>query len=170
MATASPKIQPTYNPLSEGSIWRRWDLHVHSPLTKLNNQYPQLPNNAGPDWEKFLAALESQTDLAVVGITDYFSIDGYNEIRKFREQGKLKPRSKILRFLWCKFRNYFEKIFSKADFCLCCRVANGEKLTGNKPTSQRKIFCRVPTFSTRHPQTPSHGHLEEKALPSKNSS
>lgn len=70
-----------------GSEWRRSDLHVHSPLSYLNNQYPKLPNGE-PDWEPFLAALESSR-LAIVGVTDYFSIDGYKKLLEFQGQGRL---------------------------------------------------------------------------------
>lgn len=71
----------------QGSIWRKWDLHIHSPLTILNNQYPKLADGT-PDWESFLTKLES-LDIAVLGITDYFTIDGYKKIKEFKEQGRL---------------------------------------------------------------------------------
>lgn len=71
----------------KGSEWRKWDLHIHSPLSILNNDYPKLPDGQ-PDWEKFLLKLES-LDLAVVGITDYFTIEGYKVLRGFKEKGRL---------------------------------------------------------------------------------
>ena len=75
--------------LSEGSVWRRWDLHIHSPLSVLNNQYPKNADGS-PSWDAFIGKLEEISDFSVIGITDYFSIDGYKEIIKFREQGRLK--------------------------------------------------------------------------------
>ena len=72
-----------------GSEWRKWDLHIHSPLSILSNRYPTLPDDA-PDWPRFLDRLE-RTDLAVVAITDYFTIDGYKIIRRFQQQeGRLQ--------------------------------------------------------------------------------
>ncbi len=71
----------------KGAEWRKWDLHIHSPLSILSNQYPKL-SNAEPDWESFLQKLES-LDLAVVGITDYFTIEGYKEVRRLKEAGRL---------------------------------------------------------------------------------
>lgn len=57
-----------------GSEWRKWDLHLHPPGTKLNNCY-------GPDdLGSFCDALEA-SDVAVFGITDYFSFDGYLRVR-----------------------------------------------------------------------------------------
>lgn len=55
-----------------GSEWRKWDLHVHVPGTKLNNAYEKKDGN--PDWDRFAEALEA-SDVAVFGITDYFSAD-----------------------------------------------------------------------------------------------
>ena len=78
-----------------GSQWRKWDLHVHSPLSILNNQYQKLPNGE-PDWEAFISKLESPGDIAVIGITDYFSIAGYRKVIEFREQGRLGDIHRIL--------------------------------------------------------------------------
>jgi len=48
----------------EGSLWRRWDLHLHTPITRLANSY----EGAGTDeaWNRFIDALE---DSEVVLIT-----------------------------------------------------------------------------------------------------
>lgn len=54
----------------QGSEWRKWDLHVHPPGTKLSDGYNPL------DWDRFCAAVEN-SDVAAFGITDYFSFDGY---------------------------------------------------------------------------------------------
>lgn len=78
----------------KGSEWRKWDLHIHSPLSILNNQYPKL-SNGNPDWEAFLQKLES-LDVAAIGITDYFSIEGYKELQKFKAQGRLQNIHAIL--------------------------------------------------------------------------
>lgn len=79
---------------SKGSEWWKWDLHIHSPLTILNNQYPKL-SDGSPDWEAFLSKLES-VDVAAIGITDYFTIDGYKKIKEFKQQGRLKNIHTIL--------------------------------------------------------------------------
>jgi predicted ABC-type transport system involved in lysophospholipase L1 biosynthesis ATPase subunit len=81
--------------LSRGSEWRKWDLHVHSPLSGLNNQFPKLENGE-PDWEAYIGALEALTDISVLGITDYFSIEGYRYICDARNKGKLKNISLVL--------------------------------------------------------------------------
>ena len=78
----------------KGSEWRKWDLHIHSPLSLLNNQFPKLTDGK-PDWEKYITKLES-TDLSVVGITDYFTIDGYKKIAEYKKQGRLANIQTIL--------------------------------------------------------------------------
>jgi len=55
-----------------GAEWRKWDLHIHLPGTKLNNEYEA--KDGKPDWDRFAQSLES-SDVAVFGITDYFSAD-----------------------------------------------------------------------------------------------
>ena len=32
---------------NNGSTWRKWDLHIHTPSTKLNNQYKDTDENLG---------------------------------------------------------------------------------------------------------------------------
>ena len=63
-----------------GSEWRKWDLHLHSPGTKLNDGY-----GGSAALDRFCDALES-SDVAVFGITDYFSADGFfSTAARFRE-------------------------------------------------------------------------------------
>jgi energy-coupling factor transporter ATP-binding protein EcfA2 len=87
-------ITPSF--LSRGSIWRKWDLHVHSPLSGLNNQFRQLPNHGGPDWESYIQTLEALQDIAVLGITDYFSIAGYRQLMQYRQNGRLQNIALVL--------------------------------------------------------------------------
>lgn len=76
-----------------GSLWRKWDLHVHTPESILENRYPRPGGQ--PDWDAYTGALE-QTDLAVVGATDYFTIDGYKKLRELKTQGRLANIATIL--------------------------------------------------------------------------
>lgn len=70
-----------------GSTWRKWDLHVHTPNSQLNNQF-------GGDWDKYIYELFKKAleeDVAAIGITDYFSIDGYKTVLKYlNDDNKLK--------------------------------------------------------------------------------
>lgn len=69
----------------KGSEWRKWDLHLHTPFTKLNNNGYVLSN--GKDvWNEFCDKIE-KSDVEVFGITDYFSVDNYFEFqKKFRNK------------------------------------------------------------------------------------
>lgn len=71
-----------------GSEWRRWDLHMHTPGTQKNDQYKG--NNIEEKWGNFYQSIEDYIgngsdplkNIAVVGITDYLSIDNYMKVIK----------------------------------------------------------------------------------------
>ncbi len=78
----------SYNKYPKGSEWRKWDLHIHTPETKKNDQFI----GATPDekWEKYIEDINNSTqEISVVGITDYFSIDNYFKFKKFATEGKI---------------------------------------------------------------------------------
>lgn len=63
----------------QGSNWRKWDPHVHTPESHLNNK--SLPK----DWDEYVKGLFKAAiakDIAALGITDYFTIDGYKKLRQ----------------------------------------------------------------------------------------
>jgi energy-coupling factor transporter ATP-binding protein EcfA2 len=70
-----------------GSLWRKWDLHVHSPASVFNNQFQG--SDESDKWEQYLKKVESLTDVAVLGVTDYWSMRGYKKLRSFKEQGRI---------------------------------------------------------------------------------
>jgi hypothetical protein len=63
--TAGMRIYP------RGAKWRKWDLHVHAPGTKLSDGY-----GSPPPWDDYCRTIK-ESDVAVIGITDYFSLDSY---------------------------------------------------------------------------------------------
>ncbi len=61
-----------------GSMWRIWDLHIHTPCSALNNGFTT-------DFDEYAAALLKCVvgkQIAAVGITDYFTADGYRKLRE----------------------------------------------------------------------------------------
>jgi len=67
-----------------GSEWRKWDLHVHTPCSGLGHEF-------GADFDRyatnfFKLAVEKQ--IAVVGVTDYFTIEGYQKIKEIQATPK----------------------------------------------------------------------------------
>lgn len=84
----------TMSKYPRGSEWRKWDLHFHSPLSILNNQYPKLVDGT-PNWDLYLEKLEA-LDIAVLGVTDYFTIDGYKVLKVYKEEGRLPKVATLL--------------------------------------------------------------------------
>ncbi|WP_052025572.1 hypothetical protein [Anoxybacillus sp. KU2-6(11)] len=74
---------------SQGSYWRKWDLHIHSPASVLNSEYRG-------DWEKYICTLENLKDISVIGITDYYSIEGYKRVKQYKEAGRLQNIDLVL--------------------------------------------------------------------------
>lgn len=61
-----------------GSTWRKWDLQVHTPFSSLNNGF-------GSDWDTYVIALFKsaiENDIYAIGITDYFTIEGYKKLKE----------------------------------------------------------------------------------------
>lgn len=66
---------------SVGSVWQRWDPHIHAPGTLLNDQF-------GDDWPGYFAAIESaRPEPVALGITDYFSLRAYKAFVANRPAG-----------------------------------------------------------------------------------
>jgi len=100
-----------------GSEWRKWDLHVHTPGTKLNNGYSlselnqeeinranelyekcknmsvvnRINEQRAKEWLLWIDTIHN-SDISVVGVTDYYSLENF--------------------FLACDFYNVYKKIES----------------------------------------------------------
>jgi len=86
--------------MSRGSIWRKWDLHIHTPAS-FHHQFRFLSEEEnekyqGDIWEKYIDELEKVSDVSVIGITDYFSIEGYKKVLEYRRNGRLQNFDLIL--------------------------------------------------------------------------
>lgn len=80
-----------------GSEWNKWDLHLHTPHTKLSNQF----TGQGDLMKAFSEKIES-SDVIAFGITDYFCCENYFKLTEaHREQ---YPHSKKLLLLNIEFR------------------------------------------------------------------
>ena len=76
-----------------GSEWRKWDLHVHTPFSYLNNQFGSPEDT--DTWDNYVRILFNKAiekNIAVIGITDYFFIDGYKKVKNeyLENEDKLK--------------------------------------------------------------------------------
>lgn len=71
-----------------GSEWQKWDLHVHSPESGMANEF-------GNDWDKYVQSLFKRAiknNIVAIGITDYFTVDGYKKLltNYLNDENKLK--------------------------------------------------------------------------------
>lgn len=101
---------------SYGSIWRKWDFHVHTPYSILNNNYGFNPfeltesdlETEFDEYVKKLFTLAVENNVAAIGITDYFMLEGYKRIK----EKYLSSPSKMLQcFPDDELRRKIEKIF-----------------------------------------------------------
>lgn len=85
--------------LNKGSEWRKWDLHVHAPGTRLNDQYRidgKKINHPGADckefWDKFCQIIHN-SDVDVIGITDYYTFNTYfASIKEYKQRYPEDPK------------------------------------------------------------------------------
>jgi energy-coupling factor transporter ATP-binding protein EcfA2 len=86
MTESTTLLLPSKHPT--GSEWRRWDLHIHTPCSELGAAFQ------GVSWTAYLDALESEAakrEIAVIGVTDYMSIDGYEKLLEAKDsENRLK--------------------------------------------------------------------------------
>jgi len=64
----------------KGSQWHKWNLHVHTKGTNKNDQFKS------PDMNQFFHTFFKKAlanNIKAIGVTDYFSIDNYNQAVKY---------------------------------------------------------------------------------------
>ena len=74
--------------MSIGSEWNKWDLHIHTPLSIVQH----YGNDTEEVWEKYIKDIENlPPEFKVLGINDYLFLDGYERLKKEKEQnGRLR--------------------------------------------------------------------------------
>jgi hypothetical protein len=77
------KLKEVKMAMNSGSQWRRWEPHIHTPGTALNDQFKG-------EWEQYLTSLEKTSPkIEALAVTDYYLADNYKEIIKHKQQGRL---------------------------------------------------------------------------------
>jgi len=76
------------SPISDprGSIWRKWDLHVHTPESTLAHSF-------GSDWPAYVAKLIEAINkhgISAIATADYFTIKGYRKLLEFYDPSTCK--------------------------------------------------------------------------------
>ena len=72
--------------IERGSEWRRWELHLHTPFTKKNDNYSG--NNEVEKWDNFYSTIRDYIgdgndplrSICAIAITDYLSVDNYFKV------------------------------------------------------------------------------------------
>jgi hypothetical protein len=77
--------------MNNSSKWDIWDFHLHTPHSILNNSFgsPEDPDT----WDKYITQVELKAEekgIVALGITDYFTIEGYKKVKEFQNDGRLK--------------------------------------------------------------------------------
>jgi hypothetical protein len=82
---------------NKGSVWSKWDLHIHTPKS-ICNKYGADDDET---WEKFITHLENlPNDVEVIGINDYYFIDGFEKVMDYKmNKGRLGNIKKIFPIL-----------------------------------------------------------------------
>lgn len=70
-----------------GSEWRRWEMHLHTPCTKKEDNY--IGGSVEEKWNNFYRSINDYIDdsdplksICAIAITDYLSIDNYTKVIK----------------------------------------------------------------------------------------
>lgn len=72
---------------ARGTAWRIWDLHVHTPASIVQHYGADTDDT----WAQFIDELEAlPEDMTVIGINDYWFLDGYKRVVEARESGRLQ--------------------------------------------------------------------------------
>ena len=145
----APPVKPAF---PRGSEWRKWDLHIHSPLSILANNYTKLAGGI-PDWPRFIDCLE-KSQIAVIGITDYFTIEGYKEVRRFQKQENRLQGITIFPNIEFRLNKIVPRFDAGAEKRLTLHVIFSNEL---EPQDIEEHFLHDLDFVYEgHPQEPGH--------------
>jgi hypothetical protein len=99
--------------IGPGSLWLRWEPHVHAPGTIFNDQFKG-------DWDAYLNAIEGATPaIRALGVTDYYGLELYKEVRARKEQGRLKDCDLIFPNIELRFSVGTARSWINAHLLVC---------------------------------------------------
>jgi len=128
-----------------GSLWNKWDLHVHTPSS--------IVQDYGGDndvaWEKFFADIESlPKEFKVIGINDYIFIDGYKKVLQAHRSGRMQNIALFLPVVELRL----DKFGQSADKLSC---VNYHIIFSNEVTPEEIQIYFLNTLSTIYKPTSS---------------
>lgn len=100
---------------NKGSEWRKWDLHVHTPYSMVN-EYQGVSDEQ--KWERYISDLEAlPPEFKVLGINDYLFIDGYEKVLEYRQKGRLKNIDAIFPVIEFRIKKFGgNRVFKRVNF------------------------------------------------------
>ncbi|MBD2755766.1 TrlF family AAA-like ATPase [Spirosoma validum] len=89
--------------LYKGSEWNKWDLHIHTPLS-IEQHYG---GDNDSSWSKFVKDLEAlDSSFKVLGINDYFTINGYKKLLDLQHNNGILPGRVLLPVIELRIRSF----------------------------------------------------------------
>lgn len=83
------------NPYKKGSRWRRWDLHIHTPGTKKNDQF--TGRSIEDKWTGYIKSINSYLgEITAIGITDYTCVENYFKFKGFVADGTITKQIPLI--------------------------------------------------------------------------
>lgn len=114
----------------KGSVWRKWDLHIHTPASfhwEDGKRFSEMNDEEKDQALKKIVDSFENTDVAVYGIMDYWTFDGYLKIREYLKQEGKKINTTI-------FPGIELRIEAAVDFRLNIHAILSNKLSSQQLT------------------------------------
>lgn len=90
--------------INRGSEWKKWDLHVHTPASIVHDY---KKGNEEDIWSRYFKELEElPDDIKVLGINDYWFLNGYEKVKQYKESGGLPNIELILPVVEFRLRDF----------------------------------------------------------------
>jgi DNA repair protein SbcC/Rad50 len=87
-----------------GSDWNKWDLHVHTPDSIVHDY---RFTDQEKKWDEYISELEKLPEnIKVLGINDYWFINGYKKVLEYKENGRLENIELILPVIEVRLKEF----------------------------------------------------------------
>ena len=80
--------------VNSGSLWHKWDIHMHTPGTERNNEFGGTLQDSDILETFKTKIIENKID--AIGVTDYYSIDNYEYLVELQKSGKFPKNVYLL--------------------------------------------------------------------------
>jgi len=101
---------------NKGSLWNKWDLHVHTPASLINHY---SAGSQEETWKAYIKDLENlPPEIKVIGVNDYIFIDGYRRLLEVKSKGGLKNIELLIPVIELRLKEFggTKNKFSRVNF------------------------------------------------------